>query len=97
MKKVSAGNNPHVVKMVGCVTLSSPVMLLLEYIPHGNLCDYLRKHKPDVSYLSMQYKIASPFWYRKNEMYNIHSKKFGPQTRYCITHKQNLSRRHFLH
>ena len=54
MKKVSAGNNPHVVKMVGCVTLSSPVMLLLEYVPHGNLRDYLRKSRPNVSDFSMQ-------------------------------------------
>ena len=37
MKKVSAGNNPHVVKMVGCVTLSSLVMLMVEYVSHGNL------------------------------------------------------------
>jgi hypothetical protein len=45
MKKVSAGNNPHVVKMVGCVTLSSPVMLMVEYVSHGNLRDYLRECK----------------------------------------------------
>ena len=66
MKKVSAGNNPHVVKMVGCVTLSSPVILLLEYISHGNLRDYLRKCKPDVSYIvHAVHNIASPICYRK--------------------------------
>ena len=49
MKKVSEGCNPHVVKMVGCVTLSSPASLLLEYVPHGNLRDYLRKYRTSVS------------------------------------------------
>ena len=52
MKKVSAGNNPHVVKMVGCVTLSSPVMLMVEYVSHGNLRDYLRECKTSVSCFS---------------------------------------------
>ena len=51
MKKVSNGNNPHIVKMLGCVTLSTPAILLLEYVPHGNLRDYLRKYKPTVSHL----------------------------------------------
>ena len=51
MKKVSNGNNPHIVKMLGCVTSSTPAILLLEYVPHGNLRDYLRKYKPTVSRL----------------------------------------------
>jgi proto-oncogene tyrosine-protein kinase Ret len=42
MKKVSEGNNSHVVKMVGCVTLSIPLALILEYVPQGNLRDYLK-------------------------------------------------------
>ena len=42
MKKVSEGSNPHVVKMVGCVTMSVPLALVLEYITLGNLRDYLK-------------------------------------------------------
>ena len=51
MKKVSVGNNPHIVKMVGCVTLSSPLKLLLEYVLNGNLRDYLQKYRSSVSWM----------------------------------------------
>jgi hypothetical protein len=46
MKKVSEGNNPHIVRMLGCVTASIPAALLLEYVPHGNLRTFLQQHKP---------------------------------------------------
>ena len=47
MKRVSDGNfnNPHVLKMIGCVTATFPMMLLLQFVPHGNLKDYLRAMK----------------------------------------------------
>ena len=48
MKRVSEGNNSHVVKMVGCVTLSIPLALILEYVPQGNLRDYLRTARRNV-------------------------------------------------
>ena len=43
MKRVSDGNNvnPHVLKMIGCVTTTHPMMLLLQFVPHGNLRNYL--------------------------------------------------------
>ena len=48
VKRVSEGNNSHVVKMVGCVTMSIPLALILEYVPQGNLQDYLRTTKTNV-------------------------------------------------
>ena len=45
MKGVSNGNNPHVLKMLGCVTTSYPMMLVLQFVPHGNLKAYLRAMK----------------------------------------------------
>ena len=42
MKKVSDGSNPHVLQMIGCVTVTFPMMLLLQFVPNGNLQDYLR-------------------------------------------------------
>ena len=42
MKKVSDGNNPHVLKMIGCVTTTLPTLLLMRFVPHGSLKDYLR-------------------------------------------------------
>ena len=48
LKKISSECNAHVVRMVGCVTLSAPVSLLLEYVPFGNLRDWLRFWKEEV-------------------------------------------------
>ena len=42
MKKVSEGQNPHIVSMVGCVTLQEPLSLITEFVPFGNLLQYLR-------------------------------------------------------
>ena len=45
IKIVSDGNNPHVLKMIGCVTTTLPVMLIMQFVPHGSLKDYLRAKK----------------------------------------------------
>ena len=45
MKKVSEGHNRHVVSMVGCVTLQEPLCLITEFIPYGNLLQYLRTNR----------------------------------------------------
>ena len=42
MKKVSDDNNPHILQMIGCVTTTLPMMLLLQFVPNGSLKDYLR-------------------------------------------------------
>ena len=42
MKRVSDGGNPHVLKMLGCVTTTNPMMLVLQFVPHGSLKNYLR-------------------------------------------------------
>ena len=49
MKSVASGTNIHVVKMVGCVTIQEPLALILEFIPYGNLLDYLRTNRKLVS------------------------------------------------
>ena len=42
MVKVSTGQNPHIVKLIGCITNQSPAAVLLELAPYGDLCTYLR-------------------------------------------------------
>lgn len=42
MKKVSDCSNPHVLKMIGCVTTTHPLMLVLQFVPLGNLKDHLK-------------------------------------------------------
>ena len=41
MKMVAEGNNPHVVNMIGCVTLQEPVCLVTEFVIYGDLLTYL--------------------------------------------------------
>ena len=45
MKKVACGDNPYVVKMVGCVSAQKPYALVLEYVPYGSVLDYLRENR----------------------------------------------------
>ena len=45
MKKIAQGNNPHVVNMIGCVTLQEPLCLLTEFIKYGDLLSYLRSSR----------------------------------------------------
>ena len=45
MKRVSDGINPHVLKMIGCITTIQPMMLIMQFVPHGSLKDYLRAKK----------------------------------------------------
>ena len=42
MVKVSTGQNPHIVKLIGCIANQPPVAVLLELLPYGDLCSYLR-------------------------------------------------------
>jgi len=38
-------NHPHVIKLMGCVTESDPILVLIEYIPYGDLLGFLRKSR----------------------------------------------------
>ncbi|XP_078351544.1 uncharacterized protein LOC144636256 isoform X3 [Oculina patagonica] len=37
--------HPHVIKLLGCVTTSDPLMVLIEYIPYGDLLGFLRRSR----------------------------------------------------
>ncbi|XP_067030223.1 uncharacterized protein [Acropora muricata] len=37
--------HPHVIRLLGCVTESEPLWVLIEYVPYGNLLGYLRKSR----------------------------------------------------
>ena len=51
MKKIAEGNNPHVVNMIGAVTLQEPMLLVLEFMKYGDLLNYLRACKKQVRYI----------------------------------------------
>ncbi|CAD5222876.1 unnamed protein product [Bursaphelenchus xylophilus] len=42
----SIGQHKNILKLVGCCTGTGPLLVVLEYCPHGNLRDFLRKHRP---------------------------------------------------
>ena len=53
MKQVSSGENAlrqFVVNMMGCVTISEPMLLVLEFVSHGDLQSYLRAIRKKVIY-----------------------------------------------
>ncbi|XP_068685081.1 proto-oncogene tyrosine-protein kinase receptor Ret-like [Montipora foliosa] len=37
--------HPHVINLMGCVTNSDPLLVLIEYIPYGDLLGFLRKSR----------------------------------------------------
>ena len=49
MKKITMGNCPYFVNMVGCCTSQEPLALVLEYIQNGDLLTYLRTIRKLVS------------------------------------------------
>ena len=56
MKNVSGGDNPlrqFVVNMMGCVTLSEPMLLVLEFVPYGDLQSYLWSIRKKVSVVTV--------------------------------------------
>ena len=42
LKTASKGDNPHVIKMVGCVSRTLPLSIIMEYAPGGSLLQCLR-------------------------------------------------------
>ena len=42
MKKVSKSDNPHVIKLVGCISRTLPLSIIMEYAPGGSLLQCLR-------------------------------------------------------
>ena len=37
------GQHPHIVNFVGCITISTPFCLIVEYCTNGDLLNYLKK------------------------------------------------------
>ena len=49
MKKVAEGQNPHVVGLLGCVTIQEPLCLITEFVKFGDLLSYLRTNRRKVA------------------------------------------------
>uniref|UniRef100_A0A646QDD7 Fibroblast growth factor receptor n=1 Tax=Hemiscolopendra marginata TaxID=943146 RepID=A0A646QDD7_9MYRI len=44
------GKHINIINLLGCCTQEGPLYVVVEYAPHGNLRDYLRKHRPSSGY-----------------------------------------------
>ena len=45
MKKVAEDKNPHMVSLLGRVTIKEPLMLITEFVKYGDLVSYLRTNR----------------------------------------------------
>ena len=57
MKEV--GTHPNILSMLGFWTQSPPIMLIMEYVPNGDLLQWLRKRRQQVSVLYRTVPISS--------------------------------------
>ena len=72
MKKISEGYNNHIVNLVGCVTIQEPLCLITEYVPHGDLLDYLRNQRKKVHNMMRCVHVQCPGLLTQGDMqYNI--------------------------
>ena len=51
MKKIAEGNNPHVVNMLGAVTIQEPLCIITEFVEYGDLLKYLRASRKQVGFV----------------------------------------------
>jgi serine/threonine protein kinase len=40
------GTHINIINLLGCCSQDGPLYVIVEYAPHGNLRDFLRKHRP---------------------------------------------------
>ena len=57
MKEV--GTHRNILSMLGFWTQSPPIMLIMEYVPNGDLLQWLRKRRQQVSVLYRTVPISS--------------------------------------
>ena len=60
LKTVSLEGHTHVVRMVGCVTMATPMMLVLEHITCGNLHEWLKAKNTKVQFTVLYLYILQP-------------------------------------
>ncbi|XP_065340187.1 fibroblast growth factor receptor homolog 1-like isoform X1 [Cloeon dipterum] len=44
------GSHINIINLLGCCTQDGPLYVIVEFAPHGNLRDFLRKHRPSSGY-----------------------------------------------
>lgn len=44
------GKHINIINLLGCCTQNGPLLVIVEFAPHGNLRDFLRQHRPSSGY-----------------------------------------------
>lgn len=44
------GKHINIINLLGCCCQDGPLYVIVEFAPHGNLRDFLRKHRPSSGY-----------------------------------------------
>ena len=84
------GAHPNVVSLVGCCTLQEHKFLVIEYVPFGDLLQWLRRRRRSVKSIPKvkQLNVASRVWWH-NESYVMTFSK-GDAIILKIAHVSNL-------
>ena len=69
LKKIAEGNNPHVVNMLGCVTIQEPLVLITEFVEYGDLHSYLTSCRKQVGKVTIISVYSRPCYYEYNTLY----------------------------
>jgi serine/threonine protein kinase len=72
-RRISA---PHIIRLLGVVSIDNPVYLLLEYMEKGDLRNYLHKHRPN-----QEVKRKSCISYLVINEVNFYESKFNCQNK----------------
>lgn len=61
MKTISEFSSPHVVNMVGASTVNKPLLLITEFMRYGDLFNYLKSCREEVSINSSSHWIQHAY------------------------------------
>ena len=75
MKKVAEGQSPHVVCLLGCVTIQEPLCLITEFVKYGDLLSYLRTNRRIVSFINILLLTQVIDWYSSSSLAATQRKK----------------------
>ena len=66
MKKIAKGNNPHVVNMLGAVTIQEPLCIITEFVEYGDLLKYLRASRKQAGFYGVWLEVLNVCMYVLN-------------------------------
>ena len=63
MEKIAQGNNPHVVNMLGAVTIQEPLCIITEFVEYGDLLKYLQASRKQAGFMGVRLEVLNVCMY----------------------------------